>query len=95
MISPFFTLSKVKCPSKSVIVPLVVPFTITDAPVTGPKASSTIPDTFAFCCEMSTLGIPDIGVAYKFPANPSAPTNRIKLTGLNLFNITTVFCLFF
>jgi hypothetical protein len=34
-------------------------------------------------------------VAYKFPENPSAPTNRIKLTGLNLFNITTVFCLFF
>ena len=45
-----------------------------------------MPDTFAFCCEMSTLGIPDIGVAYKFPENPSAPTNRIKLTGLNLFN---------
>jgi hypothetical protein len=32
-----------KFPSKSVVVPLVVPFTITFAPAIGPKSSETIP----------------------------------------------------
>ena len=38
----------VKFPSKSVITPFLVPLTITDAPITGPTSSRTVPLTVAF-----------------------------------------------
>lgn len=42
--SPFFTFDREKFPSMSVIVQFVVPFTITEAPMTdSPVASFTIP----------------------------------------------------
>ena len=37
--------------------PLVVPFTTTDAPVTGPKESTTVPVPFPSCCEKSMPGL--------------------------------------
>ena len=43
---------KLKFPSKSVTVPLEVPFSITVAPITGsPLASTTFPVTFLGCAE--------------------------------------------
>ena len=49
------TFSNVKLPSKSVIVPFVVPFTITFAPITGiPAPSTTTPVTFLPCCTTDT-----------------------------------------
>ena len=59
--SPFFTPSNVKLPSISVIDPLVVPFTTTEAPVTGPNSSSTTPVTFPLCWEILDLGIATSG----------------------------------
>ena len=45
------TLSNLKFPSISVIVPLVVPFTKTDAPITlSPRLSRTLPVTVEFPC---------------------------------------------
>ena len=42
--APFCTFGREKFPSKSVITPLVVPSTMTDAPMTGsPVASFTVP----------------------------------------------------
>lgn len=47
---PDFTLSSVNLPSKSVMVPLVVPVTTTDAPITGsPVASFTTPVQVVDC----------------------------------------------
>ena len=43
------TLDNVKFPLLSVIQPLLVPFTRTDAPVTGPKSSFTVPEMFNPC----------------------------------------------
>ena len=95
IISPFFTPSSVKLPSISVIVPLVVPFITTDAPATGPKASSTTPVTFAFCWEMSVFGLPALEAAYIFPEKHNVLASKTMLTGLILFNITNVFCLIY
>lgn len=55
--SPLFTFSNVKLPSISVIDPLVVPFTTTDAPATGPNSSSTVPVTFPVCWEILVLAL--------------------------------------
>ena len=51
--SPLFMPFKVKAPSKSVIVPLLVPFITTDAPVTGPIVSFTVPLRTDVCCVIS------------------------------------------
>ena len=49
------TLFNVQLPSKSVIVPLVVPFTCTVAPITGsPVASTTCPFTVPVCITVCT-----------------------------------------
>ena len=97
MISPFFTPSKVKLPSISVMMPLVVPFTITDAPATGPKSSSTIPEHFPLCWEMFMLCLEGIvsaptivGSAQALLGKENAPANKIKLIGLILLNIICV-----
>ena len=89
--SPFLTPSKVKLPSISVIVPLDVPFTTTDAPVTGPKSSSTVPVTFPFCWEIEVPCSTGAMLAYMLPEKHNAPAHRIKLTGLKFFNITDGF----
>ena len=90
MISPFFTPSKVKLPSISVMMPLVVPFTITDAPATGPKSSSTIPEHFPLCWEMFRLSPTIVGSAQALLGKENAPANKIKLIGLILLNIICV-----
>ena len=50
--------SSAKFPSMSVIVPLVVPFSTTFAPATGPNSSSTIPlIVYLACCGEATTGL--------------------------------------
>lgn len=50
MIAPFCTLGIEKSPSRPVMVPLVVPFTTTDAPITvSPDASFTTPVHVDYC----------------------------------------------
>ena len=71
----------------------MVPFITTDAPATGPKASSTVPVTFAFCWEMSVSGLPALEAEYIFPEKHNVLASKTMLTGLILFNITNVFCL--
>ena len=85
--SPLFTPSNVKLPSMSVIDPLVVPFTTTDAPATGPNSSSTTPVTFPFCWEILVFGIAATVSAGTYPGIPSVPANSNKPTGLKFFNI--------
>ena len=54
MMSPWLA-CKVKLPSKSVIVPVVVPFINTLAPITGsPKLSFTTPLTVMLCAKACT-----------------------------------------
>ena len=49
MVEPFSTSLMVNIPSRSVMAPLVVPFTTTLAPMTGsPRASLTCPLTVSF-----------------------------------------------
>ena len=89
--SPLFTPSNEKLPFMSVIVPLVVPFTTTDAPATGPKLSTTTPVTFPLCKEILTSSFSGTKSAYALTGNAIAPTTRIRLTGLKFFNITNDF----
>ena len=91
--SPFFTFSKVKFPSIPVTLPLVVPFTTTDAPATGPKASFTIPDTFSFCWEVFVSCLNGLVSANALwgGEKAKAPENMSKLTNLVLFNIDDIF----
>ena len=91
MISPFFTPSNVKLPSMSVMFPLVVPFTTTDAPATGPKSSSTTPVTFPFCWEMAVSSFSGAKSAYTLAGSAIAPAARSKLTCLKCFNIMNDF----
>ena len=71
----------------SVILPLVVPFTTTDAPATGPKSSSTVPVTFPLCWETLVLCLAGTNSACMPFGKHNAPTSKIKLTGLKFFNI--------
>ena len=70
----------------SVMLPLVVPFTTTDAPATGPNSSSTVPVTFPFCWEKFTSGLTGVVSAYVLGKH-NTPATKIKLTGLKFFNI--------
>ena len=83
--SPFFTPSNVKLPSMSVMFPLVVPFTITEAPGTGPSSSSTVPETFPSCWEMFALGWAGIVSANILAGKHVAPASKSKLIGLKFF----------
>ena len=88
--SPFFTPSNVKLPSMSVMFPLVVPFTTTDAPATGPRSSTTVPVTFPFCWEMFIPCLEGIVSANILAGKQVAPASKIKLIGLKFFNIICV-----
>ena len=88
--SPFFTPDKEKLPSKSVIVPLVVPFTITEAPITGPIASTTVPVAVSLCCVIFTSSTPAGEVAKAAPVETPIK-NSIILTVLSRFNIAVIF----
>ena len=94
MISPFFTPSRVKLPSISVMMPFVVPFTITDAPATGPNSSSTTPEHFPFCWETFRLSPAIAGTAQAPFGKENAPASKIKLMGLKFFNINSRFIKF-
>lgn len=66
--SPFFTLGILKSPSNPVIVPLVVPFTTTEAPmIVSPFRSTTVPvqevccTTYKFIAFTSGIAIIPIG----------------------------------
>ena len=87
---PFFTPGKEKLPSKSVIVPVVVPFTTTEAPITGPIASTTVPVAVSLCCVIFTSSAPVEATAKAAPVE--APIkNSIILTVLSRFNIAVIF----
>lgn len=89
--SPSFTPSRLKFPSTSVILPFVVPLITTDAPATGPKSSSTTPLTFPVCWVIVISLFSDAESAYTLVESGIAPAIRIKLTGLNCFNIIDKF----
>ena len=89
--SPLLTLDKEKSPSIPVIVPLVVPFTTTEAPMTvSPVPSFTIPVQAPFCCVIFTSVTPGLLTAYAAPVE--APIrNSIILTDFSRFNIAVIF----
>ena len=93
MMFPCFTPSNVKLTSMSVIIPFVVPFTMTEAPATGPNSSSTVPVTFPFCWEMFTLGLMGVVSAFMLSGEHNMPANSIKPIGLKFFSIMCVFSL--
>ena len=88
--SPFFTLEREKLPSKSVITPLVVPFTTTEAPITGPIASTTVPVAVSLCCTTGALIGAALVVAIADPVD-IANKHSIKLTDLNCFVIVNFY----
>ena len=91
MISPFFTFDKEKSPSSPVIVPLVVPFTTTDAPMTvSPVASLTIPVHVPLCCVIFTSVTPGLATAYAAPVEAPIRNSNI-LTDFSRFNIAVIF----
>ena len=85
--SPRFKPSKTTLPSVSDTLPVVVPFTITDAPVTGPRASSTTHVTLPVCWEILVLGSAGVVPAKVVPGEASVPASRIKLTKFNFFRM--------
>jgi len=94
MISPFFTLVKAKLPSKSVIAPLVVPFTITEAPIMdSPVASFTIPLHVSFCCTIAEALTSEAVTAEMVPVE-NVPKNNNMLTDFSRFNIILNFKVF-
>ena len=44
---------RLNLPSRSVTTPLLVPFSTTEAPITGPNSSFTIPVTLLLCCSIA------------------------------------------
>ena len=91
MMSPFFTFGKEKAPSKSVMVPLVVPFTMTEAPITvSPSASLTTPVAVSLCCVIFTSSAPGAEMAKAAPVEVPIK-NSIILTVLSRFNIAVIF----
>ena len=91
MISPFFTFDKEKSPSSPVIVPLVVPFTTTDAPMTvSPVASLTTPVHVPLCCVIFTSVTPGLATAYAAPVEAPIRNSNI-LTDFSRFNIAVIF----
>ena len=85
MVAPFLTPLMENLPSMSVIAPLVVPFTTTDAPMTGsPAPSFTIPLQASFCCCTETDSLE--AYAGSPPATPM-PRHKSMLTSLTCFCI--------
>ncbi len=83
--APRRTLSSVNFPSISVIVPIVVPFTTTEAPATGPIWSSTRPVTLLPCCTTIVSG--PVGLAAIAPA---APNNTEIISDLISFELVHI-----
>lgn len=79
MTSPFFTLEILKSPSSPVIVPLVVPFTTTEAPIiVSPFWSTTIPVHALFCCTLCTPMASTCGAACMNPVEiPDKNSNAL------------------
>ena len=79
--SPFFTLLKENLPSTSVTVPLEVPFTSTEAPITvSPRSSTTTPVQIEVCCVAFTAKLLVPANAGEAPMHPkdTAMTNCFK-----------------
>ena len=79
--SPFFTLLKENLPSKSVTVPLEVPFTSIEAPITvSPRSSTTTPVQVEVCCVALTAKLLVPANAGEAPMHPkdTAMTNCFK-----------------
>ena len=72
------------------MVPLVVPFTTTDAPITvSPVASLTTPVQVPLCCVIFKSVTPGLATAYAAPVE--APIrNNIMLTDFSRFNIAVI-----
>ena len=92
MTSPFFTFDKLNLPFMSVTVPFVVPFTTTEAPVTGPNSSSMVPVIFSACCVIE-VSVPT-SEAYTFPPKERANDSSRKLTVCVFFSIIVSLILF-
>ena len=76
---------------KSVIVPLVVPFTTTEAPITdSPVASFTSPLHIPACCVVAKEFAPE-AVAVEIVPENKVPRNNTILTDCSLFNIILSF----
>jgi hypothetical protein len=88
--SPFLTLDREKLPPYSVITPLVVPFTTTEVPITGPIASITVPVAVSLCCTTGALIGAALVVAIADPVD-IANKHSIKLTDLNCFVIVNFY----
>ena len=65
----------------------ILKVTTTDAPVTGPKSSSTITVTFPFCWVMFTLGLMGRVSASILAGEHVIPANNNRPIGLKFFNI--------
>lgn len=84
---PGLTFSKENLPSKSVIVPLVVPATTTDAPITGsPVASFTTPVQVVDYWVTSITSGSRTGAAY-IPEEVKPAVSNNRETDLKRFNI--------
>ena len=75
----------------SVTFPLVVPFTTTEAPITGPNESSTTHTTFPFCWDRLTDGLSGVISAKALSGTAKVPASSIRLTNLVFFNIEYIF----
>ena len=89
-VAPLLTLLISKLPSKSVIVPVVVPFTRMDAPMTAsPCESITTPLQVLLCCVISTPAT--LSVAAFTAKGLKAIMASKMLTDVSLLDITVIF----
>ena len=86
MVVPGVMLERLNSPFRSVIVPLVVPLTTTEAPMmVSPEASFTIPVHGLFCWICSTASRCVIPACVRLVGNPASSSNM--LTGRIVLSI--------